>query len=131
MGQVSVSATVYGSTLTTNVTNLTNGTSYPFTVVAINSVGESPVSTPSNAVTPATASLTASALTRISVSSSGEEADDESYLSSTLTCPNRDPDPNGDASSDRDSLTDSRANDSTDRDSYSDSDGGVDYVSSD
>ena len=43
-----------GSASPLTVTGLTNGTSYTFTVVATNSVGNSAASSPSNAVTPAT-----------------------------------------------------------------------------
>ena len=45
-------ATGIGTTVI--ITGLTNGTSYTFTVIATNSVGDSPSSTLSNAVTPAT-----------------------------------------------------------------------------
>jgi N,N-dimethylformamidase beta subunit-like protein/uncharacterized protein DUF4082/fibronectin type III domain protein/Big-like domain-containing protein len=43
---------VGGSTTTVNVTGLTNGTTYTFTVTASNSFGSGPASAPSNAVTP-------------------------------------------------------------------------------
>jgi hypothetical protein len=43
---------VSGSTTTTRVTGLTNGTSYTFTVSATNSAGTGPASTASNAVAP-------------------------------------------------------------------------------
>ena len=47
-------ASVPGSTTTGTVTGLTNGTSYTFTVVATNALGDSPPSSPSNAVIPRT-----------------------------------------------------------------------------
>ncbi len=46
------SVTVGPKTLSAQVTGLTNGTSYTFTVVATNSLGDSQPSPPSNAVTP-------------------------------------------------------------------------------
>jgi uncharacterized protein (TIGR02145 family) len=46
--------TAFGSTSPINVTGLTNGTAYTFTVVATNSVGSSVASSASTAVTPAT-----------------------------------------------------------------------------
>jgi hypothetical protein len=46
------SATVNGSSTSANVTGLTPGTSYTFTVTATNCVGTGPASTASNAVTP-------------------------------------------------------------------------------
>jgi chitinase len=47
-----ITATVPASSLTATVTGLTNGTSYRFSVVAINAAGSSAASTLSNAVTP-------------------------------------------------------------------------------
>ncbi len=47
-----ISATGLGSPIT--VSNLTKGTAYTFTVTAINKIGTSPASSPSNSVTPAT-----------------------------------------------------------------------------
>jgi hypothetical protein len=47
-------ASVNGSTFTANVTGLSNGTSYTFTVIATNMVGDSDPSSASNAVTPRT-----------------------------------------------------------------------------
>src|SRR5260370_475230 len=48
-----LTATVSAPATTATVTGLSNGTSYTFTVVATNSVGNSVASSPSNAVTPA------------------------------------------------------------------------------
>lgn len=47
-----ITATVAAPTTTATVAGLTNGTTYTFTVVATNAVGDSPASYPSNAVTP-------------------------------------------------------------------------------
>ncbi|MCW2767705.1 MAG: fibronectin type protein [Nocardioides sp.] len=46
------SSTVSGGATSAEVTGLTNGTAYTFTVAATNSVGTSPASSPSNQVTP-------------------------------------------------------------------------------
>jgi HD-GYP domain-containing protein (c-di-GMP phosphodiesterase class II)/predicted phage tail protein len=55
IGGVAQTPTNFPSAATTeSVGGLTNGTSYTFTVVAINSAGDSPASSPSAAVTPAT-----------------------------------------------------------------------------
>ena len=45
-------ATVNGTTTTANVTHLTGGVSYTFTVAAKNCIGTGPPSPPSNPVTP-------------------------------------------------------------------------------
>ena len=46
------SASFSGTTTSATITGLTNGTTYTFTVMAVNSAGTGPASTPSNAVTP-------------------------------------------------------------------------------
>jgi hypothetical protein len=55
IGGIAQTPVTFASTATTqNVTGLTNGTAYTFTVAAINGAGTGPDSTPSGAVTPAT-----------------------------------------------------------------------------
>ncbi len=57
--------TATGTTSPIIVPGLTNGTAYTFTVVATNSAGNSPASSPSNSVIPATAAIAPSAPTAV------------------------------------------------------------------
>src|ERR1039457_1336940 len=57
--------TATGTTSPISVTGLTNGTPYTFTVVATNSVGNSPASTASNSVTPSLTAIVPSAPTAV------------------------------------------------------------------
>jgi putative nucleotidyltransferase with HDIG domain len=63
IGGVAQSPDVFGTALSETIGGLTNGTSYTFAVVAINSAGDSLASTPSAAVTPATVPTAPSAVT--------------------------------------------------------------------
>lgn len=63
------SVTVPGTSTAATVGGLANGTTYTFTVTAVNGVGSSAASTPSNPVTPSASSSTTSSTTTTSTSS--------------------------------------------------------------
>ncbi|GEM_PF-742544 len=65
--------TAEGTTGSITVTGLTNGTAYTFTVVAVNSAGDSPASAPTTSVTPTgTAGAPSAPLNVIAVAGNGE-----------------------------------------------------------
>ncbi len=69
-----ITATVNGSTTTTTISGLTNGTAYTFTVHATNTIGNSPESAPSNAVTPTAATTIPGAPTNVTATAGDTQA---------------------------------------------------------